>query len=283
MATEIKVPVLPESVSDATIASWHKKVGDAVARDENIVDLETDKVVLEVPAPVAGVLKEVKVQAGTTVTSDQLLAITEAREASSEVLGLTTCNSGVMAAPVGLLHEDGLRLRVMGGAGAYRYRTGNVPGGVNAAATVSAELMVGYRFSLAGTFITTYVGGHVENQSLATADPGHAAQGTEAGIKLALELYRRFTPRIFVTASASVSTVHDAHYARATVGYEFADTFALGIEAAVNGDARYDEPRAGVFVQSNLGSTGFTLAGGMLSNSDKGDGYYGTLSVHAIY
>ena len=191
--------------------------------------------------------------------------------------------TGLVAAPVGLLHEDGLRLRVMGGAGAYRYRTGNVPGGVNAAATVSAELMVGYRFSLAGTFITTYVGGHVENQSLATADPGHAAQGTEAGIKLALELYRRFTPRIFVTASASVSTVHDAHYARATVGYEFADTFALGIEAAVNGDARYDEPRAGVFVQSNLGSTGFTLAGGMLSNSDKGDGYYGTLSVHAIY
>ena len=49
MATEVKVPVLPESVSDATIAGWHKKVGDAVSRDENLVDLETDKVVLEVP------------------------------------------------------------------------------------------------------------------------------------------------------------------------------------------------------------------------------------------
>jgi 2-oxoglutarate dehydrogenase E2 component (dihydrolipoamide succinyltransferase) len=77
MSTEIKVPKLPESVADATLVAWHKKPGDAVARDENLADLETDKVVLEVPAPVAGVLKEVKVQAGATVTSDQLLAIIE--------------------------------------------------------------------------------------------------------------------------------------------------------------------------------------------------------------
>jgi len=78
MSTEIKVPKLPESVADATLVNWHKKAGDAVARDENLADLETDKVVLEVPAPVAGVLKEIKVAAGTTVTSDQLLAIIEA-------------------------------------------------------------------------------------------------------------------------------------------------------------------------------------------------------------
>jgi 2-oxoglutarate dehydrogenase E2 component (dihydrolipoamide succinyltransferase) len=78
MSIEIKVPRLPESVADATLVKWHKKPGDAVARDENLADLETDKVVLEVPAPVAGVLKEVKVEAGATVTSDQLLAIVEA-------------------------------------------------------------------------------------------------------------------------------------------------------------------------------------------------------------
>ena len=77
MATEVKVPVLPESVSDALIAAWHKKVGDAVKRDENLLDLETDKVVLEVPAPVDGVLKEIKFQQGDTVTSQQLLAIIE--------------------------------------------------------------------------------------------------------------------------------------------------------------------------------------------------------------
>ncbi|MGJ4730179.1 dihydrolipoyllysine-residue succinyltransferase [Luteimonas sp. SDU101] len=77
MATEVKVPVLPESVSDATIAGWHKKAGDAVRRDENLVDLETDKVVLEVPSPVDGVLKEIKFAEGDTVTSQQLLAIIE--------------------------------------------------------------------------------------------------------------------------------------------------------------------------------------------------------------
>ncbi|MBW8822932.1 MAG: dihydrolipoyllysine-residue succinyltransferase [Xanthomonadales bacterium] len=77
MATEIKVPVLPESVSDATIAAWHKKVGDSVRRDENLVDLETDKVVLEVPSPVDGVLKEIKFDTGATVTSQQVIAVVE--------------------------------------------------------------------------------------------------------------------------------------------------------------------------------------------------------------
>jgi 2-oxoglutarate dehydrogenase E2 component (dihydrolipoamide succinyltransferase) len=78
MTIEIKVPKLPESVADATLVTWHKKVGDAVARDESLADLETDKVVLEVPAPVAGVVRELKVAAGATVTSGQLLAIVEA-------------------------------------------------------------------------------------------------------------------------------------------------------------------------------------------------------------
>ncbi len=77
MATEVKVPVLPESVSDATIATWHKKAGDAVKRDENLLDLETDKVVLEVPSPVDGVLKEVKFAEGATVTSQQVIAVIE--------------------------------------------------------------------------------------------------------------------------------------------------------------------------------------------------------------
>src|ERR1700756_782418 len=77
MTLEIKVPVLPESVSDATIASWHKKPGDAVKRDENLVDLETDKVVLEVPAPADGVLQKIKCDTGGSVTSQQVLAIIE--------------------------------------------------------------------------------------------------------------------------------------------------------------------------------------------------------------
>ena len=83
MSIEVKVPVLPESVSDATIAAWHKKPGDSVKRDENLVDLETDKVVLEVPAPADGVLKEIKFETGSTVTSSQVLAIIEAGVAAA--------------------------------------------------------------------------------------------------------------------------------------------------------------------------------------------------------
>jgi 2-oxoglutarate dehydrogenase E2 component (dihydrolipoamide succinyltransferase) len=84
MSIEVKVPVLPESVADATVAAWHKKVGDKVTRDENLVDLETDKVVLEVPAPADGVLTEILFQTGATVSSSQLLArIGEATQAAA--------------------------------------------------------------------------------------------------------------------------------------------------------------------------------------------------------
>jgi len=78
MSIEVRVPNLPESVADATLVAWHKQPGDTVARDENLVDLETDKVVLEVPAPAAGVLTEVRMAQGATVTSGQILALIEA-------------------------------------------------------------------------------------------------------------------------------------------------------------------------------------------------------------
>jgi 2-oxoglutarate dehydrogenase E2 component (dihydrolipoamide succinyltransferase) len=87
MTIEVRVPQLPESVADATLVSWHKKPGDSVVRDENLVDLETDKVVLEVPAPAAGVLKEIKLTDGTTVTSGQLLAVIDETATAAAVPG----------------------------------------------------------------------------------------------------------------------------------------------------------------------------------------------------
>src|SRR4029077_12421491 len=99
MTIEVKVPVLPESVSDATIASWHKKPGDAVKRDENLVDLETDKVVLEVPAPVDGVLKEIKQETGATVTSQQLLAVIEEGAAAAPAKADSPAKAAAPAAP----------------------------------------------------------------------------------------------------------------------------------------------------------------------------------------
>ena len=89
MTIEVKVPVLPESVAEATLLEWHKNVGDSVKRDENIVDIETDKVVLEVPAPQDGVITEHRHEAGDTVTAQQIIAILTPGEVSNEAPQVT--------------------------------------------------------------------------------------------------------------------------------------------------------------------------------------------------
>jgi 2-oxoglutarate dehydrogenase E2 component (dihydrolipoamide succinyltransferase) len=99
MSIEVKVPVLPESVSDALIATWHKKAGDAVKRDENLLDLETDKVVLEVPSPVDGVLKEIRQEAGATVTSQQIIAVIEEGAVAAPAAEAKPAAAAVAAAP----------------------------------------------------------------------------------------------------------------------------------------------------------------------------------------
>ncbi len=75
MRIEVKVPQLPESVAEATLVNWHKKPGEAVRRDENLIDIETDKVVLELPAPGDGVLTEITRPDGSTVTSNDVIAV----------------------------------------------------------------------------------------------------------------------------------------------------------------------------------------------------------------
>jgi len=85
MRIEVKVPQLPESVAEATLVAWHKKPGDAIKRDENLIDVETDKVVLELPAPGDGVLIETRKTDGSSVTSNEVIAIidTEAKGAAA--------------------------------------------------------------------------------------------------------------------------------------------------------------------------------------------------------
>src|SRR5579862_3965753 len=98
MSIEIRVPQLPESIADATLVAWHKKPGDAVSRDENLADLETDKVVLEVPAPANGVMRELKVESGATVTPGQLLAVLEEGAATAAATS-TSANKPAAPAP----------------------------------------------------------------------------------------------------------------------------------------------------------------------------------------
>jgi len=94
MLIEVKVPVLPESVADGTLSKWHKRSGAAVRRDENLVDLETDKVVLEIPAPQDGVLTDIKHPNGTTVKSGEVVAVID----TSGVAVAEQSNSTVQAA-----------------------------------------------------------------------------------------------------------------------------------------------------------------------------------------
>ncbi len=86
MLVEVKVPVLSESIAEANLLTWHKKVGEAVARDENLVDVETDKVVLELPAPQAGVLAKIVKGDGESVSSDEVIALIDTEANNSPEL-----------------------------------------------------------------------------------------------------------------------------------------------------------------------------------------------------
>lgn len=95
MSIEIKAPQLPESVPDGTIASWHKKPGDAVKRDELLVDIETDKVVIEVVSPADGILEKIVKQSGDTIVSNELIALVKEGAA-----GAPTVAAAATAVPV---------------------------------------------------------------------------------------------------------------------------------------------------------------------------------------
>ncbi len=88
MLIEVKVPVLPESITEATLVNWHKKAGEAVKRDENLIDVETDKVVLELPAPESGVIAEIRRDDGSTVKAQEVIAVID-----------TGAKAAAMAAP----------------------------------------------------------------------------------------------------------------------------------------------------------------------------------------
>src|ERR1700734_1363857 len=110
MTIEVRVSQLAESVADATLVSWHKKPGDSVVRDENLVDLETDKVVLEVPAPVAGGINEIKLPDGTRLSNCQLLAVinkTATAVPGASAPAILAASSGVTAAAKDTVAQDG--------------------------------------------------------------------------------------------------------------------------------------------------------------------------------
>lgn len=130
MIIDVKVPMLSESVSEGTLLEWKKKVGEAVARDEILIDIETDKVVLEVPSPQAGVLVEIVAQNGETVVADQVLARIDTAatvaaeapaaapaEAAPAAVPAAAQNNAAMPAAAKLAAETGVDVNVLQGSG----------------------------------------------------------------------------------------------------------------------------------------------------------------------
>jgi len=123
MTIEIRVPPLPESVSDGVIAGWHKQPGELIRQDEALVDIETDKVVLEVPAPEGGILEEILAKDGDTVAADQLIGLINTAAAASPTASVQAASpAGQSKKPMGpavrkLLAEHQLDPDQIGGTG----------------------------------------------------------------------------------------------------------------------------------------------------------------------
>ena len=137
---EVKVPQLSESVAEATLLQWHKKPGEAVARDENLIDIETDKVVLELPAPSAGVLVSVVKGDGATVVSGEVIATIDTEAAAGAAAPAAAGKAGVaMPAAAKMMAESGLSASQVSGSGRDgRITKGDVIGAVAAQASAPA-------------------------------------------------------------------------------------------------------------------------------------------------
>ncbi len=143
MSLEIKVPVLPESVADATVATWHKKPGDMVRRDENLVDIETDKVILEVVAPTDGTIEKIIKNVGSTVTSQELIATFISQEISAVATpeaSLETVNTVLSPTVRRAVHENDLDPATIKGTGKDgRITKQDLPSSVTPSSSISGE------------------------------------------------------------------------------------------------------------------------------------------------
>ena len=145
MTIEVKVPTLPESVSDGTLVNWKKKSGEPVKRGENLVDLETDKVVLDIPAPADGVLGQILRQEGETVTTGDVIAILEESVAAqSATPAPVTVDVPVpaAAAPVAMADLEGLSPAVRRLAAEHNLDVGKIPGTGRGGRVTKARLLM---------------------------------------------------------------------------------------------------------------------------------------------
>ncbi len=190
---------------------------------------------------------------------------------------------GLVASPMQRMDQDGPLLRIMGGYGRYSYKTSTVPGGVNDGEYTSGEFMLGWRHDFSRVIVTAYVGAHMENHTLANPDPGNKTAGTETGVKGIVEVFTRPAQEWIASASASISSVYTSYSLRGLIAREVNPKLTLGLEAALLGNERYHEPRAGIAANIMLSRNILAMSAGALDNSDKGSGAYFTMSLYAPF
>ena len=171
MLIEVKVPVLPESITEATLVNWHKKAGDAVARDENLVDIETDKVVLELPAPDSGVLTEIRRGDGSTVTAQEVIAVLDTAAQAAAPAGAAAVKPAPAAAAVATSSAN---------PAAPSASTAPRPGAAaGATALPAARKMIAEQNLSAAGVAGTGRGGRITKEDVVAATQSGAAQGDQ--------------------------------------------------------------------------------------------------------
>jgi hypothetical protein len=187
--------------------------------------------------------------------------------------------SGVTLAPFGAVTADGWRLRLVGGYGAYDYRTvwalthkrRTFKGAVS-----FAEALVGYQRQWGTLTVKTFVGVAAETQAVAPPDPRNEVMGYEAGVKAALETWLDITPRYWTSLDLSWTSVFNGYSARLRAGHRLAPDWSVGIEGAAAGNSESGSGRAGAFLRYTWKSGEIAVSGGSALD---GDGAYATLNA----
>jgi 2-oxoglutarate dehydrogenase E2 component (dihydrolipoamide succinyltransferase) len=179
MRIEVKVPVLPESVAEATLVSWHKKIGEPVKRDENLIDIETDKVVLELPAPNAGVLAEIRKPDGSTVTAQEVIAVIDTEGKGAQAPASVPAAS---AAPVAKAPAEASPKTSAAQTAASSSAPASAPPSASATALPAARKLMADQNVAAGDVSGTGRGGRITKGDVLAAAESSADAGKPAPV-----------------------------------------------------------------------------------------------------
>jgi hypothetical protein len=189
-------------------------------------------------------------------------------------------HAGLLWSPDGL-EKEGFTLKVLGGAGSYRYRSGALGGAEVKGIQMLGSLMPGWRVRYGGVEITAYAGLDIQNHRLTPDDLSSAVRGTRFGVRGGADVWYEPLPATMMTAlNVSVSSIGPSYWTRAAAGWRLFDLFWLGPEAQALGGPTYQQWRAGLHATSfKTGNFEWSLGGGFARDSDHRNGFYGRLGV----